>query len=249
MAAGAAAKTEAGAVRACEGGLCGIPGKTCFVAGTLVGTERGNTPIKDIKVGDKVWSRNLTAGKDELQLVVKTYVRHAEALLKLTVAGSALTTTADHPFMVRDPRLGQSRRPQARRCLVHPHRLDHPAQVRRAGLRGWPRGHDLVAGRRLARAVDDLTELLDATRQIAVQTRQRIAGTMPDGATRRVSLHDPDARPIAKGRLGKPVESATKPRCDNDDGVVLDHTVEPGTQRLTRRRAGHQTDRSQTTHG
>jgi IS5 family transposase len=68
---------------------------------------------------------------------------------------------------------------------------------------------DAVAGRRrgrLARAVDDVSELVDATRQIAAQTRQRLSGQTPDGATRRVSLHDPDAGPIGKGRLGKPVE-------------------------------------------
>lgn len=91
---------------------------------------------------------------------------------------------------------------------------------------------DPVAGRRrgrLARAVDDLTGLLEATRQIAAQTRQRLSGVTPDGATRRVSLHDPDARPIAKGRLGKPVEFGHKAQlADNEDGVVLDYTVEPG---------------------
>jgi len=54
--------------------------------------------------------------------------------------------------------------------------------------------------------VDDLSGLLAATRQVAAQTRQRLAGTTPDGATRRVSLHDDQARPIAKGRLGRPVE-------------------------------------------
>ena len=65
--------------------------------------------------------------------------------------------------------------------------------------------------------------------QIVEQTRQRLAGTMPDGATRQVSLHDPDARPIAKGRLGKPVEFGHKAQvCDNDDGIVLDHDVLPG---------------------
>lgn len=91
---------------------------------------------------------------------------------------------------------------------------------------------DPAAGRRrgrLARAVEDLTDLLEATRQIAAQTRQRLSGVTPDGATRRVSLHDPDARPIAKGRLGKPVEFGHKAQvADNDDGVVLDYTVEPG---------------------
>jgi IS5 family transposase len=91
---------------------------------------------------------------------------------------------------------------------------------------------DAAAGRRrgrLVRAINDLTKLLEATRRIAAQTRQRMAGTIPDGATRRVSLHDPDARPIAKGRLGKPVEFGHKAQvCDNADGIVLDHDVQPG---------------------
>jgi IS5 family transposase len=93
-------------------------------------------------------------------------------------------------------------------------------------------GRDAAAGRRrgrLARAVDDLTALVKATRQIAAQTRQRLAGVTPSGATRKVSLHDPDARPIAKGRLGKPVEFGHKAQVvDNEDGVVLDHAVEQG---------------------
>ena len=92
--------------------------------------------------------------------------------------------------------------------------------------------HDAAAGRRrgrLARAVNELTKLLDATRQIVTQTRQRVAGITPDGATRRVSLHDPDARHIAKGRLGRPVEFGHKAQVvDTDDGIVLDHTVEQG---------------------
>jgi transposase, IS5 family len=91
---------------------------------------------------------------------------------------------------------------------------------------------DAAAGRRrgrLARAVDDLEDLVTATRQIAAQTRQRLSGQTPDGATRRVSLHDPDARPIAKGRLGKPVEFGHKAQLvEGDDGVIVDHTVERG---------------------
>ena len=81
----------------------------------------------------------------------------------------------------------------------------------------------------LVRAVNDLTELLDATRKIIEQTRERLAGRIPDGATRQVSLHDPDARPIRKGRLGKPVEFGHKAQLvDNDDGIILDHDVQPG---------------------
>ena len=61
------------------------------------------------------------------------------------------------------------------------------------------------------------------------QAHTRLAGGMPDGASRLVSLHDPDARPIAKGRLGKPVEFGYKGQViDNVDGIVLDHSVHLG---------------------
>ena len=44
-----------------------------------------------------------------------------------------------------------------------------------------------------------------------------------------VSLHDADARPIAKGRLGKPVEFGYKAQLvDNEDGVIVDHNIEAG---------------------
>jgi len=93
-------------------------------------------------------------------------------------------------------------------------------------------GKDAAAGRRrgaLRRAVNDLTELLEVTGKIAAQTRQRLAGITPAGSTRRVSLHEPDARPIAKGQLGKPVQFGYKGQVlDNEDGVVLDHTLEQG---------------------
>jgi len=70
----------------------------------------------------------------------------------------------------------------------------------------------------------------DATRRIAAQTRQRLTGQTPDGATRRVSLHDPDARPIAKERLGKPVEFGAKAQLvEGDDGIIVDHNLEPVT--------------------
>ena len=61
------------------------------------------------------------------------------------------------------------------------------------------------------------------------QTRTRLGGEVPDGSTRIVSLHDTDARPIAKGRLGKPVEFGFKAQvADNTDGIVVDHNVEMG---------------------
>jgi IS5 family transposase len=87
---------------------------------------------------------------------------------------------------------------------------------------------DQATGRARA-VVERLAQLIERTRRVAVQTRQRLAGMTPDGATRIVSLHDPDARPIAKGRLGKPVEFGYKAQIvDNEDGIILDHTVEAG---------------------
>jgi len=64
---------------------------------------------------------------------------------------------------------------------------------------------DQASGRARA-AVAALERTAALSRKIATQTRQRLAGETPPGATRVVSLHDADARPIAKGRLGKPVE-------------------------------------------
>lgn len=100
---------------------------------------------------------------------------------------------------------------------------------------------------RLHRAINELDTLVQRTRQIAAQTRSRLAGVMPDSASRIVSLHDPDARPIRKGQLGKPVEFGYKAQLvDNVDGVILDHNIEmgnpadapqlaPAIERITRR--------------
>jgi IS5 family transposase len=77
--------------------------------------------------------------------------------------------------------------------------------------------------------VAELERTISVLEQIVVQTRTRLAGEVPNGATRIVSLHDTDARPIAKGRLGKPIEFGYKAQVtDNVDGIVLDHNVEVG---------------------
>jgi IS5 family transposase len=82
---------------------------------------------------------------------------------------------------------------------------------------------------RLHRAINALNTILRCTEHVVAQTRSRLAGVMPESATRLVSLHDVDARPIRKGRLGKPVEFGYKAQIlDNPDGVILDHNVEMG---------------------
>jgi transposase, IS5 family len=82
---------------------------------------------------------------------------------------------------------------------------------------------------RLHRAIDALNTVVQRTERVVAQTRSRLAGVMPESASRVVSLHDVDARPIRKGRLGKPVEFGYKAQIvDNADGVILDHNIEKG---------------------
>jgi transposase, IS5 family len=171
----------------------------------------------------KVRDRSRSAGKRAHQIGSKLRLRTAAGRDEAQVAVRRVTGELAE--------LAETAAAEARRLLANAKRALRRARAKAARVR--ERGdQDPVAGRRrgrLQRAVDDLTELLDATSRIAAQTRQRLSGIIPDGARRRVSLHDPDARPIAKGRLGKPVEFGHKAQVvDNDDGVVLDHTVEPG---------------------
>jgi transposase, IS5 family len=82
---------------------------------------------------------------------------------------------------------------------------------------------------RLHRAITKLDTIVGRAERVVAQARSRLAGVMPESASRLVSLHDVDARPIRKGRLGKPVEFGYKAQIlDNADGVILDHNVEVG---------------------
>ena len=83
--------------------------------------------------------------------------------------------------------------------------------------------------RRVRRLLEDLTVLVERTMRVIDQARTRVHGDQPAGATRLVSLHEPDARPIRKGRLGKPVEFGYKAQViDNPDGLIVDHSVHIG---------------------
>jgi IS5 family transposase len=71
--------------------------------------------------------------------------------------------------------------------------------------RSLRRAGDQASGKARA-TLAELDVLIERLERIVAQTRLRVAGQSPDSAKRLVSLHDPDARPIKKGRLGKPVE-------------------------------------------
>jgi len=62
--------------------------------------------------------------------------------------------------------------------------------------------HGQAAAGRLRWAVTELDTIVDRAERVIDSTRTRLRGVTPASATRLVWLHDLDARPIAKGRLG-----------------------------------------------
>ncbi len=106
--------------------------------------------------------------------------------------------------------------------------LAEARQVAVNARRGISKAGDQTTGKARA-TLAELELTIARLERVVAQTKLRLAGTMPGGSTRLVSLHDPDARPIAKGRLGRPVEFGYLAQIlDNADGVVLDHEVMVG---------------------
>lgn len=129
--------------------------------------------------------------------------RSDEAKAEVLAINSEVATIAEHAIA------------DARRVCVNA----------RQGVR---RNTALATGKTLA-ILAELERTAVLVERVAAQTRVRLAGEVPDGSTRVVSLHDPDARPIAKGRLGRPVEFGYKAQVvDNTDGVVVDHSLHVG---------------------
>jgi transposase, IS5 family len=81
---------------------------------------------------------------------------------------------------------------------------------------------------RLGRLVGELEETIAATGRLLAQTDQRLAGNrvIPD---RLVSLADPDARPIRKGKPGHPTQFGyTLLVAEDERGFIADHQLQPG---------------------
>jgi transposase, IS5 family len=81
---------------------------------------------------------------------------------------------------------------------------------------------------RLGRLVGDLEETIAATGRLLTQTAQRLAGNrvIPD---RLVSLSDPDARPIRKGKPRAPTQFGyTLLLAEEERGFICDHQLRQG---------------------
>jgi IS5 family transposase len=81
---------------------------------------------------------------------------------------------------------------------------------------------------RLGRLVGELEETITATTQLLAQTDQRLAGNRVI-ADRLVSLSDPDARPIRKGKPRTPTQFGYSLLLAEDErGFVADHQLQRG---------------------
>src|SRR5512132_1410485 len=81
---------------------------------------------------------------------------------------------------------------------------------------------------RLARLVGELEETITATQRLLAQTDQRLDGNRVI-ADRLVSLSDPDARPIRKGKPGRPTEFGYSLLVAEDErGFIADHQLQRG---------------------
>jgi transposase, IS5 family len=81
---------------------------------------------------------------------------------------------------------------------------------------------------RLGRLVGELTETIAATERLLAQTDQRLRGNrvIPD---RLVSLSDPDARPIRKGKPRAPTQFGyTLLLAEDERGFICDHQLQRG---------------------
>jgi IS5 family transposase len=81
---------------------------------------------------------------------------------------------------------------------------------------------------RLGRLVGELEETMIHTGRLLAQTDQRLAGNRVI-ADRLVSLADPDARPIRKGKPGRPTEFGyTLLLAEDERGFIADHQLQQG---------------------
>jgi intein/homing endonuclease len=66
----------------------------------LIKTEDGHNEIKDIKVGDYVWSQDTDTGETGLKKVLNVFIKESDVLEHIFVNGEEIKTTPTHPFWV-----------------------------------------------------------------------------------------------------------------------------------------------------
>ena len=73
-----------------------------FASGTKVWSENGWTPIEQIRVGDKVWSRSELTFVTELQPVKRLMNRTVDHYYVIDTGHGSLNVTEEHPFWLHE---------------------------------------------------------------------------------------------------------------------------------------------------
>lgn len=74
--------------------------KSCLVAGTPVWTEEGFRPIEDIRIGDRVLSKNIETGELKYQPVLHTTHRAGATVSDLKVGDETIAASLGHNFWI-----------------------------------------------------------------------------------------------------------------------------------------------------
>ena len=80
--------------------LTTLIGKVCFTEDTLIKTEDGYKEIKDIEVGDLVYSEDPLTGEKGLKRVTNVFVNETSVIVRIYVGDEEIETTPTHPFWV-----------------------------------------------------------------------------------------------------------------------------------------------------
>ena len=74
----------------------------CFVAGVMVVTIDGLSPIDKLKVGDKVLALDAETLDKNYKNVEVIYKRKVDSLVHLIIDDEEIITTKNHPFYVKE---------------------------------------------------------------------------------------------------------------------------------------------------
>jgi RHS repeat-associated protein len=99
----AAEETASEAPSDCAGGVC--TNGQCFTAETLVDTEDGEKAISDVRVGERVWSKDPKTGHVELEPVLRRYITPNRPIVDVKALSKngqleTLRVTPGHKFWV-----------------------------------------------------------------------------------------------------------------------------------------------------
>jgi hypothetical protein len=98
----------------------------CLAAGTPVWMERGEVAIEQVRVGDLVLSRDVDSGELAFKPVLRTTVRPAGPLVKITAGKESFETSGGHLFWVSGAGWVKSRKLETGMVL---HTASGPARV------------------------------------------------------------------------------------------------------------------------